>query len=105
MNVNQHSACAPLLYGALGKNTRDFLLGPILRRFDGKSSSDQETFAGQASITINYAAWGDLDNDGALDIVYGTDKEGLRVYYGPFTSLDINPKELSQYVSWTRHGR
>jgi hypothetical protein len=98
MNVNQHSACAPLLYGALGKNTRDFLLGPILRRFDGKSSFGSGYFCGPGINNNQYAAWGDLDNDGALDIVYGTDKEGLRVYYGPFTSLDINPKELSQYV-------
>ena len=98
MNINQHSGCTPLLYGSLGKNTRDFLIGPVLRRFNGENIFWPGYFYGPGINNNQSAAWGDLDNDGTLDIVFSTNKGGLRIYYGPFASLETYVKDLSQYV-------
>ncbi len=96
-SVNQNGYSGPLLFGALRKNTRDFLVGPVFYSYDGKTGVRTGYFSGPSVNDNTLAAWGDFDNDGMRDMVF-SGGGGLRIYYGPFTGFNVVPCELSQFV-------
>ncbi|MBT4817618.1 MAG: hypothetical protein HON70_18075, partial [Lentisphaerae bacterium] len=75
----------------------DLLCGPAWRKWKGGDTFDVGYCYGPTANDNRGALIADLNHDGHNDMVFLT-PHGIRVYYGPFTSMTVRPRDLAQLL-------
>lgn len=94
-NVNHGSGSrsGPVV-GTMREGEIDFLVGPVLRRWQGGDEFAPGYFRGPEANDNTAVVLADLDNSTIDDAVFATRADELRIYYGPVTNLRIYPQDL-----------